>query len=301
MMEGNVLVAKGSATMTLAKDEQNHISSSNRCFARASSAALAGQVDLAMSKPQVAIPESQLTLKNDLELIRAQLHAQTKAFQALSHSITLLEQESNHQQGRINELEEEVQFAARLSHGEMFDGLIQKKIQELWRSMTTEVEGLQGSMIQKQSSVENLAQDVLESKKFLWEELESVQGELRHIQQKLKDQEVDITRNLVSIKKMQENQMKCTKFLCQLRGKIPEDALEAVDNKPGTEELNEIWSAVNTLRNSIVNNSIRSDKRNSSRMKDRGSRHHRKTNSPGSNFSDSALYQHRHSSSEHSS
>ncbi|KAM6473455.1 coiled-coil domain-containing protein 159 isoform 2-T2 [Liasis olivaceus] len=221
MMEGNVLVAKGSATMTLAKDEQNHISSSNRCFARASSAALAGQVDLAMSKPQVAIPESQLTLKNDLELIRAQLHAQTKAFQALSHSITLLEQESNHQQGRINELEE--------------------------------------------------------------------------------DQEVDITRNLVSIKKMQENQMKCTKFLCQLRGKIPEDALEAVDNKPGTEELNEIWSAVNTLRNSIVNNSIRSDKRNSSRMKDRGSRHHRKTNSPGSNFSDSALYQHRHSSSEHSS
>ncbi|XP_015668760.1 coiled-coil domain-containing protein 159 [Protobothrops mucrosquamatus] len=162
-----------STTMTLANDEQNHINSPNWCLARASSPASA------------SIPESHLALKNDVELIRAQLHAQTEAFQALSHSITLLEQESNYQQGRINALEEEVKFAAHLSRGEMFDELIQKKIQELWKTMNKEVEGLQSSMVQKQSSMENLSQDVLESKKFLWEELESVQGELRRIHQKL--------------------------------------------------------------------------------------------------------------------
>ncbi|KAG8130053.1 hypothetical protein E2320_016683 [Naja naja] len=228
MMDGKMVTTR-SATMTFAKDEQNHINSPNWRLARASSPA-------------------------------------TAAFQALSHSITLLEQESSYQQGRINALEEEVKFAAHLSHGEMFDELIQKKIQELWKTTSKEVEGLQSSMVQKQSSMENLSQDVLESKKFLWEELESVQGELRRIHQKLKDQEVDITRNLVSIKKMQENQMKCIKFLTQLRGKIPEDALEEKD-KPGTEELNKIWSAVNTLRNSIMNNSTWSEKRNSSRMK----------------------------------
>ncbi|XP_070597825.1 coiled-coil domain-containing protein 159 isoform X2 [Erythrolamprus reginae] len=115
------------------------------------------------------------------------------------------------------------------------------------------------------------------------------------------DQEVDITRNLVSIKKMQDNQMKCTKFLTQLRGKVPDSALDEKDHKPGTEELNEIWSAVNTLRNSIVNNSTWSEKRNSSRMKDRGTRQQRKTNLVDSNLSDSALHQHRRSSSEHSS
>uniref|UniRef100_A0A8C7E2W5 Coiled-coil domain containing 159 n=1 Tax=Naja naja TaxID=35670 RepID=A0A8C7E2W5_NAJNA len=263
MMDGKMVTTR-SATMTFAKDEQNHINSPNWRLARASSPATA--VELAGLEPQVPIPDSQLALKNDVELIRTQLHAQTEAFQALSHSITLLEQESSYQQGRINALEEEVKFAAHLSHGEMFDELIQKKIQELWKTTSKEVEGLQSSMVQKQSSMENLSQDVLESKKFLWEELESVQGELRRIHQKLKDQEVDITRNLVSIKKMQENQMKCIKFLTQLRGKIPEDALEEKD-KPGTEELNKIWSAVNTLRNSIMNNSTWSEKRNSSRMK----------------------------------
>ncbi|KAL7988364.1 hypothetical protein Chor_007283 [Crotalus horridus] len=211
-----------STTMTLANDEQNHINSPNWCLARASS------------------PASAVGGVGWVGATRAQLHAQTEAFQALSHSITLLEQESNYQQGRINALEEEVKFAAHLSRGEMFDELIQKKIQELWKTMTKEVEGLQSSMVQKQSSMENLSQDVLESKKFLWEELESVQGELRHIHQKLKDQEVDITRNLVSIKKMQENQMKCTKFLTQLRGKTPDDDLAEKYHKPGTEELNEI-------------------------------------------------------------
>ncbi|XP_026572598.1 coiled-coil domain-containing protein 159 [Pseudonaja textilis] len=314
MMDGKMVTTR-STTMTFAKDEQNHINSPNRYLAWASSPTSA--VELSGLDPQASIPESQLALKNDVELIRAQLHAQTEAFQALSHSITLLEQESSYQQGRINALEEEVKFAAHLSRGEMFDELIQKKIQELWKTMSKEVEGLQSSMVQKQSSMENLSQDVLESKKFLWEELESVQGELRRIHQKLKDQEVDITRNLVSVKKMQENQMKCTKFLTQLRGKISDDALEEKDHKPGTEELNEIWSAVNTLRNSIMNNSTWSEKRNSSRMKDRGSRQQRKTNLVDSNFSDfvlyqhgksnspssslSALHQHRRSSSEHSS
>ncbi|KAH0628697.1 hypothetical protein JD844_010123 [Phrynosoma platyrhinos] len=200
-----------------------------------------GSLEIADVKPSVMLTESQMILKNDLELIKAQLHAQTKAFQALSHSITLLEQESNQQQNRIKELEEEVQFASHSTHGETVDGLMQRRIQEVWRAMAKEVEGLQGSMIQKENSMENLSQEVLESKKFLWEELEAVQSELRRIHQKLKDQEVDITRNLVSIKKMQENQMKCTKILSQLRGKIPENTSEIVDNKPVSEELNDIW------------------------------------------------------------
>ncbi|XP_070597828.1 coiled-coil domain-containing protein 159 isoform X5 [Erythrolamprus reginae] len=107
MMDGK-MVATRSATMTFAKDEQNHIDSPNWCLARASSPASTAQ--FAGLEPQASIPEFQLALKNDVELIKAQLHAQTEAFQALSHSITLLEQESNYQQGRINALEAKNSF-----------------------------------------------------------------------------------------------------------------------------------------------------------------------------------------------
>ncbi|XP_044299316.1 coiled-coil domain-containing protein 159 isoform X3 [Varanus komodoensis] len=297
VLEGKMLATKGPAMMTIAQEEKNRDTSPSWYQARAGSMISAGQLEM---KPHVMIPESQVVLKNDLELIKAQLHAQTNAFQALSHSITLLEQESHQQQGRIKELEEAVQLASHSVPGEMLDGLMESRIQEVWKLMSKEVEGLQDSMIQKESSMKNLTQEVLESKKFLWEELEAVQGELQHIHQKLKDQEVDITRNLVSIKKMQENQMKCSKFLTQMRDRIPNDASHVADNKPMSEELNDIWSAINTLRNSISSCSIWSDRRGSSRIKGRANQQHRKPASPGTIFSDSALYQH-HSSPEHSS
>ncbi|XP_044299315.1 coiled-coil domain-containing protein 159 isoform X2 [Varanus komodoensis] len=259
----------GPAMMTIAQEEKNRDTSPSWYQARAGSMISAGQLEM---KPHVMIPESQVVLKNDLELIKAQLHAQTNAVQLASHSVP----------------------------GEMLDGLMESRIQEVWKLMSKEVEGLQDSMIQKESSMKNLTQEVLESKKFLWEELEAVQGELQHIHQKLKDQEVDITRNLVSIKKMQENQMKCSKFLTQMRDRIPNDASHVADNKPMSEELNDIWSAINTLRNSISSCSIWSDRRGSSRIKGRANQQHRKPASPGTIFSDSALYQH-HSSPEHSS
>nr|XP_020647302.1 coiled-coil domain-containing protein 159 isoform X2 [Pogona vitticeps] len=294
---GRRLATKAPTMMSIVTDEQSRDISPSWYLARAGSPSPEGSLEIAAMKPAAVIPESQMMPKNDLELIRAQLQAQTKAFQALSHSITLLEQESRQQQERIKKLEEEVQFAVCSPCGEAFDGLLKRRIQEVWKAVAKEVEGLHGSMIQKENSVQSLSQEVLESKKFLWEELEAVQGELRCIHQKLKDQEVGITRNLVSIKKMQENQMKCTRLLTQLRGKIPEDTPETVNNKPVSEELNDIWSAINTLRNSIT--SWR-DKRGSSRMKGQTSRQQRRSAVQDSSLSDSALHQ-RHRTSETSS
>ncbi|KAG6921240.1 coiled-coil domain containing 159, partial [Chelydra serpentina] len=168
---------------------------------------------------------------------------------------------------------EELSRACGPAQGEMFERLVDGKILEVWAAMAKEVEGLQESllerpdhrMIQRGDSLENLSLEILESKKFLWEELESVQGEMRRIHQKLKDQEDDITKNLVSIKKMHENQVKCRKILSQLKGKGPgaEGALECVgggrDGRPVKDELNDIWSAVNTLRNSMAHCSLRGD------------------------------------------
>uniref|UniRef100_A0A8C0ILU9 Uncharacterized protein n=1 Tax=Chelonoidis abingdonii TaxID=106734 RepID=A0A8C0ILU9_CHEAB len=161
---------------------------------------------------QAMLPDSQKILKNELEIIKSQLHAQAKAFEALSHSVSLLEQESSLQQRKIQQLEGETQFSPRRSRISQQRALQTRGLSPvigLWR------------------------------KKFLWEELESVQGEMRRIHQKLKDQEDDITKNLVSIKKMHENQVKCRKILSQLKGKGPgaEGAPEFVgggrDGRPG--------------------------------------------------------------------
>ncbi|XP_054859161.1 coiled-coil domain-containing protein 159 [Eublepharis macularius] len=287
-----MLASPGMLSMTIATDERSRDVSPSCFVSRSGSTSSTGQLERSALKSPGVMPESQLMLKNELELIRAQLQAQTKAFEALSHSITLLEQESNQQQSRIAQLEEELRFATSSSRETLFEGLMQKRIQELWRAVAMEVEGLHGSMKQKESCVENLSQEVLESKKFLWEELEAVQGELQRIHQKLRDQEVDITRNLVSIKKMQDNQVRCTRFLAQLKGRVSGDASETMDNKPRSDEGDDAW-----LADSLSSCSIWGEKRGPLRKKSRGSRyHHRKASSSSLVPPDSSLHQQRSSS-----
>uniref|UniRef100_A0A452IWV6 Uncharacterized protein n=1 Tax=Gopherus agassizii TaxID=38772 RepID=A0A452IWV6_9SAUR len=282
-LKGQVLSTKETTLITVSKEDKNRGNVPSCYLSRASSNAGLSQLETEAFETngmiQAMLPDSQKILKNELEIIKSQLHAQAKAFEALSHSVSLLEQESSLQQRKIQQLEEELSRACGPAQGEMFERLVDGKILEVWAAMAKEVEGLQESllersdhrMIQRGDSLENLSLEILESKKFLWEELESVQ----------EDQEDDITKNLVSIKKMQENQVKCRKILSQLKGKGPgaERAPESVgggkDGRPVKEELNDIWSAVNTLRNSMAHCSLRGDGQPAVRVTGRRSRRHR--------------------------
>ncbi|XP_030401868.1 coiled-coil domain-containing protein 159 isoform X3 [Gopherus evgoodei] len=289
-LKGQVLSTKETTLITVSKEDKNRGNVPSCYLSRASSNAGLSQLETEAFETngmiQAMLPDSQKILKNELEIIKSQLHAQAKAFEALSHSVSLLEQESSLQQRKIQQLEappllptEELSRACGPAQGEMFERLVDGKILEVWAAMAKEVEGLQESllersdhrMIQRGDSLENLSLEILESKKFLWEELESVQ----------EDQEDDITKNLVSIKKMQENQVKCRKILSQLKGKGPgaERAPESVgggrDGRPVKEELNDIWSAVNTLRNSMAHRSLRGDGQAAVRVTGRRSRRHR--------------------------
>ncbi|TFK01407.1 Golgi to ER traffic protein 4-like protein [Platysternon megacephalum] len=292
-LKGQVLTTKETTLITVSKEDKHRGNAPSCYLSRASSNAGLSQLETEAFETngmiQAMLPDSQKILKNELEIIKSQLQAQAKAFEALSHSVSLLEQESSLQQRKIQQLEEELSRACGPAQGEMFERLVDGKILEVWAAMAKEVEGLQESllerpdhrMIQRGDSLENLSLEILESKKFLWEELESVQGEMRRIHQKLKDQEDDITKNLVSIKKMHENQVKCRKILSQLKGKGPgaEGAPEPVgrgrDGRPVKEELNDIWSAVNTLRNSMAHCSLRGDGQAAVRVTGRRSRRHR--------------------------
>ncbi|XP_074836490.1 coiled-coil domain-containing protein 159 [Carettochelys insculpta] len=286
VLRGRVLTSKETTVITVSKEDKSRGDTPSGYLSRASSDAGLTQLEpealVTNGMVQVMLPDSQKILKNELEVIKSQLHAQAKAFEALSHSVSLLEQESSLQQGKIQQLEEDMSRACGLAQGEMFERLVDGKIQEVWAAMVKEVEGLQESllerpdhrMIQRGDSLENLSLEILESKKFLWEELESVQGEMRRIHQKLKEQEEDITKNLISIKKMQENQVKCRKVLSQLKGKGPgaESLGGGPDGRAVQEELNDIWSAVNTLRNAMASCSLRGSGQAAVRVTGRRSR-----------------------------
>ncbi|XP_068939126.1 coiled-coil domain-containing protein 159 isoform X2 [Petaurus breviceps papuanus] len=218
----------------------------------------------------IMIPDSQKLLRTDLDCLKSQLQAQTKAFEFLNHSVTLLEKESSHQRVKIQELEEVMSLSCCPAQDDLIRRGAELGRQELWwalaRGLQEVKENLRGSEEVQQGrtirSLLQLGQEIRESKKFLWEELEMLQEEVTYIHQKLKSQEEEITKNLVNIKKMQKNQVKCRKVLTKMKqqgGMVSEEDTKSKDwwgQEELEEELNDIWSAVNTLQNAIESLSL---------------------------------------------
>ncbi|XP_059774348.1 coiled-coil domain-containing protein 159 isoform X5 [Balaenoptera ricei] len=183
-------------------------------------------------KSTVMIPESQKLLRCELESLRCQLQAHTKAFEFLNHSVTMLEKGSCLQQIKIQQLEG-LQGLQKTLHDN----------EEVQRARTTR-------------SLQLLAQEIWNSKKFLWEELELVREEVTFIYQKLQAQEEEITENLVNIQKMQKTQVKCRKVLTKMKQQGHETE-ELPSGGSGSwrddlqKELGDIWSAVHLLQNSF--------------------------------------------------
>ncbi|XP_069089290.1 coiled-coil domain-containing protein 159-like [Pleurodeles waltl] len=137
--------------------------------------------------------ESQKDLKNEVEDLRQQLQAQQKVVECLNQSIAMLQQESCQQLRKIQRLEEEVKRIGSQATEDKLECLMDQKIQDVWQSMAKEVSHLQEYIKQRadielcnrNEAVENLAQEIQESKKFLWEELESLRADLEQVQVKL--------------------------------------------------------------------------------------------------------------------
>ncbi|XP_067589780.1 coiled-coil domain-containing protein 159 isoform X3 [Pseudorca crassidens] len=166
-----------------------------------------GRPALPKPKSTVMIPESQKLLRCELESLRCQLQAQTKAFEFLNHSVTVLKDRCL-QQIKSQQLEGLQGLQKTLYDNE-----------EVQRARTTRC-------------LQLLAQEIRDSKKFLWEELELVQEEVTFIYQKLQAQEEEITENLVNIQKMQKTQVKRRKVLTKMKQHGYETS-----NWPETEEL----------------------------------------------------------------
>ncbi|KAJ1060632.1 hypothetical protein K5549_015878, partial [Capra hircus] len=221
-------------------------------------------------KSTTMIPDCQKLLRCELESLRCQLQAQTKAFEFLNHSVTLLEKESCLQQIKIQQLEEVLGPTSHQGDKEGHKWDVVEGRQELYEALAQGLQGLQKSLhdneeVQRARTtrcLQLLAQEIRDSKKFLWEELELVREEVTFIYQKLQAQEQEITENLVNIQKIQKTQVKCRKVLTKMKQQGYETAnwLETEELPPGCsgswrdnlqKELGDIWSAVHVLQNSF--------------------------------------------------
>ncbi|KAL1763229.1 hypothetical protein HispidOSU_004920 [Sigmodon hispidus] len=215
------------------------------------------------------IPDPQKLLRCELDSLRTQLQAQTKAFEFLNHSVTMLEKESCLQQIKIQQLEEVFSPTSRQGEKEG-RGSAEQSRQELYGALTQGLQGLQKTLrdseeLQRSRTtrcLQLLAQEIRDSKKFLWEELELVREEVTFIYQKLQAQEDEISENLLNIQKMQKTQVKCRKVLTKMKQQAYEtsswpEAEEMPSEVNGCwkddlqKELSDIWSAVHSLQSSI--------------------------------------------------
>ncbi|XP_057564173.1 LOW QUALITY PROTEIN: coiled-coil domain-containing protein 159 [Hippopotamus amphibius kiboko] len=228
-------------------------------------------------KSTVMIPESQKLLRCELESLKCQLQAQTKAFEFLNHSVTMLEKESCLQQIKIQQLVEVLGPTSRQADKEGLKWDVEEGRQELYEALAKGLQGLQKTLRDNQEvqrarttrCLQLLAQEIRDSKKFLWEELELVREEVTYIYQKLQAQEEEITVNLANIQKMQKTQVKCRKVLTKMKqqGYETSNCPETKELPPEgsgfwrddlQKELGDIWSAVHVLQNSFDGLSISS-------------------------------------------
>nr|XP_012646046.1 coiled-coil domain-containing protein 159 isoform X2 [Microcebus murinus] len=224
----------------------------------------------AKGKSTMMIPDCQKLLRSELESLKSQLQAQTKAFEFLNHSVTMLEKESCLQQIKIQQLEEVLSPTGRKGEKEGPRAGAEQGQQELYGALVQGIQGLQKTLrdseeVQRTRTtrcLQLLAQDIKDSKKFLWEELQLVREEVNVIYRKLQLQENEISENLMNIQKLQKTQVKCRKILTKMKqqGCDTSACLETEEMLPGgsgcwndelQKELSDIWSSVNVLQDSI--------------------------------------------------
>ncbi|XP_012585249.1 PREDICTED: coiled-coil domain-containing protein 159 isoform X2 [Condylura cristata] len=222
------------------------------------------------NKSTMVIPDSQKHLRCELESVKSQLQAQTKAFEFLNHSVTMLEKESCLQQIKLQQLEEVLSPTSHQTEKERQKCGMEQGHQELYGALAQGLQGLQKTLRDSEEvqqarttrCLQLLAQEIRDSKKFLWEELELVREEVTFIYQKLQAQEEEITENLMNIQKMQKTQVKCRKVLTKMKqhGYDTSNWPETEEMPAGgtgswkddlQKELSDIWSAVHVLQNSF--------------------------------------------------
>ncbi|KAK1153837.1 coiled-coil domain-containing protein 159-like [Acipenser oxyrinchus oxyrinchus] len=152
--------------------------------------------------------EAQKMLKDDLEAVKRHLFAQTKSVEAFNRTITLLERERSQQFNKIRAFQEELCRLGQVVDRQNQDSQLEKRFQVLSQELSRKLLFLRGLIEQRtthrlqtplpgcspglplcdsqqQEALNDITQEISESKKFLWEEMEAIRAEIDDIKQNL--------------------------------------------------------------------------------------------------------------------
>ncbi|XP_077190060.1 uncharacterized protein LOC143835771 isoform X2 [Paroedura picta] len=240
---------------------------------RLNPATITSKADLLLDriKPDSALPTEPLPLQftcashhcckmatEELAAISKQLRSQSQVIESLTQAVHQLKQEKELQQHSISHLEEVVDQLQHNPHsglesvlGHRMEGL-KSELRNLRQQMFQQSDGdctpdLYPSPV--------IVQEMLESKKILWREYESIRREMEQLKQKLDRQEEDLFSQVSATHEIRRTQSQCHKMLEDLMNshKIQiQDLDRAKSETQGTQqELSNVKTTVINLREQV--------------------------------------------------
>uniref|UniRef100_A0ACB8F4N6 Uncharacterized protein n=1 Tax=Sphaerodactylus townsendi TaxID=933632 RepID=A0ACB8F4N6_9SAUR len=193
-----------------------------------------------------------------LSAISKQLHSQAQDIESLTQAVHQLKQEKELQQHSISRLKEEVN---RLQHNP-YSGL-ESVLGHKMEGLRSELRNLQQQMFQQSDgdcipdlySVPGIVQEMLESKKGLWQEDETIRREVKHLKQKLDQHEEDLVNQVSATHEIRRTQTQYCKMLEDLMNshKTQSQNLDRAKSETWStqQELNNVKFTVTNLREQV--------------------------------------------------
>ncbi|XP_054837978.1 uncharacterized protein LOC129331442 [Eublepharis macularius] len=194
----------------------------------------------------------------ELLAISKQLHSQAQVIDSLTQAVHRLKQEKELQQHSINHLEEEVD---RLQHNPC--GGLESVLGCTMEGLKSELHNLRHQVFQQSDgdcppdlySSPGVVQEMLESKKVLWREYESIRREMEQLKQKLDQQEEDLFNQVSATHEIRRTQNRYCKMLEDLMNshKTQTQDLDKarIETQSTQQELSNIKSSITNLREQV--------------------------------------------------
>ncbi|XP_061488780.1 uncharacterized protein LOC133387622 isoform X2 [Rhineura floridana] len=194
----------------------------------------------------------------ELSAISKQLHSQAQVIESLTQAVQRLKQEKELQQQSISHLEEELDRLQHNPHGglESVLGCRMEGLKSELLSLRQQVfQQSDGDCTPDPLSSPGVMQDMLESKKVLWQEYKCIRREIEHLKHKLDQQEDDLFNQVSATHEIKRTQSRYCKMLEDLMNshKVQTRDLDKARNETQStqEELSHVKTTVTDLKEQV--------------------------------------------------
>ncbi|KAJ7332806.1 hypothetical protein JRQ81_014986 [Phrynocephalus forsythii] len=194
----------------------------------------------------------------ELSAISKQLHSQAQVIESLTQSVQRLKQEKEVQKQSITFLEEEVNRLQNGSHGAL-EAVLGRRMEGL----KSELRSLRQHVFQRSDgdgppdlfSSPGIVQDMLESKKVLWQEYECIRREVEQLKHKLDQQGEDLFNQVSATHEIKRTQTRYCKLLEDLmnthKAQIHDLEKARIETQSTQQDLNHVKSAISNLKEQV--------------------------------------------------